>query len=98
MGRVNPATALDWPAARFKVILGGDLMPSSKALKLGLVDAIAPRERLTFLAKRFVDKGKPRRSFRHLAWIPAWQTVAALTRKSVLRKTRGHYPAALSGD
>ena len=79
-----------------KVILGGDLMPGSKALKLGLVDAIAPPERLTFLAERFVGKGKPRGSFRHWAWIPAWQTVAALTRKSVLRKTRGHYPAALS--
>jgi 3-hydroxyacyl-CoA dehydrogenase/enoyl-CoA hydratase/3-hydroxybutyryl-CoA epimerase len=79
-----------------KVILGGDLMPGSKALKLGLVDAIAPPERLTFLAERFVGKGKPGGSFRHWAWIPAWQTVAALTRKSVLRKTRGHYPAALS--
>jgi 3-hydroxyacyl-CoA dehydrogenase/enoyl-CoA hydratase/3-hydroxybutyryl-CoA epimerase len=79
-----------------KVILGGDLMPSAKALKLGLVDAIAPPERLTLLAERFVDKGKPRRSFRHWRWIPAWQTVAALTRKSVLPKTRGHYPAASS--
>ena len=79
-----------------KVILGGDLMPSAKALKLGLVDAIASPERLTLLAERFVDKGKPRRSFRHWGWIPAWQTVAALTRKSVLPKTRGHYPAASS--
>ena len=79
-----------------KVILGADLMPSAKALKLGLVDAIAPPERLTLLAERFVDKGKPRRSFRHWGWIPAWQTVAALTRKSVLPKTRGHYPAASS--
>ncbi len=78
-----------------KVILGGDLMPSSKARKLGLVDAIAPRERLTLLAKLFVNKGKPRRSFRHLVWIPAWQAVAAVARKSVLKKTRGHYPAAL---
>jgi 3-hydroxyacyl-CoA dehydrogenase / enoyl-CoA hydratase / 3-hydroxybutyryl-CoA epimerase len=78
-----------------KVILGGDLMPSSKARELGLVDAIAPRERLTFLAKRFVDSGKPRRFSRHLAWIPAWQAVAAVARKSVLKKTREHYPAAL---
>ena len=79
-----------------KVILSGDLMPSSKARQLGLVDAIAPRERLIFLAKRFAGKGKPRHSFRHLAWIPAWQAVAVLARKSVLKKTRGHYPAALS--
>jgi 3-hydroxyacyl-CoA dehydrogenase / enoyl-CoA hydratase / 3-hydroxybutyryl-CoA epimerase len=79
-----------------KVILGGDLMPSSKARQLGLVDAIGPRERLIFLAERFVDHGKPRRSFRHLVWIPAWPAVAALARKSVLKKTRGHYPAAIS--
>ena len=79
-----------------KVILGADLMPSSKARQLGLVDAIGPRERLIFLAKRFVGKGKPRHRFRHLAWIPAWQAVAALARKSVLKKTRGHYPAAIS--
>jgi 3-hydroxyacyl-CoA dehydrogenase / enoyl-CoA hydratase / 3-hydroxybutyryl-CoA epimerase len=78
-----------------KVILGGDLMPSAKARGLGLVDAVGPRERLTFLAERFVDKGKPRRRFRHLAWIPGWQAVAALARRSVLKKTRGHYPAAL---
>ena len=79
-----------------KVILGADLLPSSKARQLGLVDAIAPRERLIFLAKRFIGKGKPRHSFRHLAWIPARQAVAALARKSVLKKTRGHYPAAMS--
>ena len=78
-----------------KVILEGDLMPSRKARQLGLVDATAPRERLTLLAKHFVDKGKPRRSFRHLAWVPAWQAMGALARKSVLKKTRGQYPAAL---
>ena len=78
------------------VILRGDLLPSSKALRLGLVDAIAPRERLTLMARRFVDKGKRRRTFHHLAWVPAHQAVAALARKSVLEKTRGHYPAALS--
>ena len=83
-------------ARALKVILGGDLMPASKALKLGLVDAIAPRERLTLLAKRFVAEGKPRRNFRQLAWIPARQAVRALARNSVLKKTRGHYPAALS--
>ncbi|MGA7213047.1 MAG: 3-hydroxyacyl-CoA dehydrogenase NAD-binding domain-containing protein, partial [Terrimicrobiaceae bacterium] len=28
--------------------------------------------------------------------IPAWQAVSAMARKSTLKKTRGHYPAALS--
>jgi 3-hydroxyacyl-CoA dehydrogenase/enoyl-CoA hydratase/3-hydroxybutyryl-CoA epimerase len=79
-----------------EVILGANLMPAAKALKLGLVDAVCPRERLAVLAKRFVATGKPGDARRHLAWVPAWQAVGALTKKSVLKKTRGHYPAPLS--
>ena len=72
-------------------------MPAAKALKLGLIDAVAPRERLITLAKRFVAKGKPGwRNRRHLAWVPAWRAVASLARNSVLKKTRGHYPAPLN--
>jgi 3-hydroxyacyl-CoA dehydrogenase/enoyl-CoA hydratase/3-hydroxybutyryl-CoA epimerase len=79
-----------------QVILRGELMPASKAIGLGLIDGLAPRERLLVLAGRFVAKGKPRwRNLRHIAWIPAWQAVSALARNSVLKKTRGHYPAAL---
>jgi len=80
-----------------KVILGANLMPAAKALKLGLIDAVAPRERLITLAKRFVAKGKPGwRNKRHLTWVPAWRAVASLARNSVLKKTRGHYPAPLN--
>jgi 3-hydroxyacyl-CoA dehydrogenase/enoyl-CoA hydratase/3-hydroxybutyryl-CoA epimerase len=80
-----------------KVILRGDLMTASKAKRLGVIDSLAPQERLFELARQFVAKGKPRwRNARHFAWIPAWRTVAALARRSVLKKTRGHYPAALS--
>jgi 3-hydroxyacyl-CoA dehydrogenase / enoyl-CoA hydratase / 3-hydroxybutyryl-CoA epimerase len=43
-----------------------------------------------------VATGKPGDAHRHLAWVPAWQAVGALARKSVLKKTRGHYPAPLS--
>jgi 3-hydroxyacyl-CoA dehydrogenase / enoyl-CoA hydratase / 3-hydroxybutyryl-CoA epimerase len=80
-----------------KVILRGDLMAASKAKRLGVIDSLAPQERLFELARQFVAEGKPRwRNARHFAWIPAWRTVAALARRSVLKKTRGHYPAALS--
>ncbi|MGB8464043.1 MAG: 3-hydroxyacyl-CoA dehydrogenase NAD-binding domain-containing protein, partial [Terrimicrobiaceae bacterium] len=80
-----------------QIILRGELMPASKARKLGLIDAVAPRQRLLVLAGRFVAGGKPRwRNLRHIAWIPAWQAVSAMARKSTLKKTRGHYPAALS--
>ena len=80
-----------------KIILRGELMAASKAKRLGVIDSLAPQERLFELARQFVAKGKPRwRNARHFAWIPAWRTVSALARRSVLKKTRGHYPAALS--
>jgi 3-hydroxyacyl-CoA dehydrogenase / enoyl-CoA hydratase / 3-hydroxybutyryl-CoA epimerase len=79
-----------------EVILGANLMPAAKALKLGLVDAVCPQERLALLAKRFVAKSKRGDNHRHLPWVPAWQAVGALARKSVLKKTRGHYPAPIS--
>ena len=79
-----------------EVILGANLMPAAKALKLGLVDGVCPRERLAVLAKRLVATGKPGDARRHLPWVPAWQAVGALARKSALKKTRGHYPAPLS--
>ena len=79
-----------------KVILRGELMPAAKAMSLGIVDSLAPRERLLVRAGQFLAKGKPRlRELRRLAWIPAWQAVSALARNSVLKKTRAHYPAAL---
>ncbi|HEU4679177.1 MAG TPA: 3-hydroxyacyl-CoA dehydrogenase NAD-binding domain-containing protein, partial [Terrimicrobiaceae bacterium] len=83
-------------ARALEIILGANLMPASKARRLGVVDALCPRERLQFLAKRFVDKGKAASPRRHLPWIPAWKVAAALARKSALKKTRGHYPAPLS--
>ena len=80
-----------------KIILRAELMAASKAKRLGVVDSLAPQERLVELARQFVAKGKPRwRNARHVAWIPAWRSVSALARRSVLKKTRGHYPAALS--
>ena len=77
-----------------EIILGGELMPARKALKLGLVDALGPRERLLELAGLRIARGKPSRT-RHLGWAVAAPVVAAMARKRALRKTRGHYPAAL---
>jgi 3-hydroxyacyl-CoA dehydrogenase/enoyl-CoA hydratase/3-hydroxybutyryl-CoA epimerase len=79
-----------------QIILRGQLMPAPKAQRLGVIDAVAPPQRLRDLALRFVAQGKPQwRNLRRAAWIPAAKTVAALARKSALKKTRGHYPAAL---
>ncbi len=79
-----------------QIILRGELMPAAKAKRLGVIDALAPPQCLRDLALRFVAKGKPKwRNLRRAAWIPAAKAVAEWARKSVLKKTRGHYPAAL---
>jgi 3-hydroxyacyl-CoA dehydrogenase/enoyl-CoA hydratase/3-hydroxybutyryl-CoA epimerase len=79
------------------IILRAELMPTAKAKRLGLVDAVAPREHLDALALQFIAKGKPRwRGLQHIAWVPARQIVSASARASVLKKTRGQYPAALA--
>src|SRR6266704_2965745 len=41
-----------------EVILKGKLYSASEALKIGLVDEVAPREKLLEAARRFIDKGK----------------------------------------
>jgi 3-hydroxyacyl-CoA dehydrogenase/enoyl-CoA hydratase/3-hydroxybutyryl-CoA epimerase len=80
-----------------QVILRGDLMPAAKAKKLGIVDALAPRERLLDLARKFSGKGKRTpQSLRNFAQSLASPGIAALARRSVRQKTRGHYPAPLA--
>jgi 3-hydroxyacyl-CoA dehydrogenase/enoyl-CoA hydratase/3-hydroxybutyryl-CoA epimerase len=76
-----------------RVILDGNLFPAAKARRLGIVDALAPRERLAALAARYVKKGK-RRNLCHLRWLAAAPIIAFFARRAADRKTRGHYPAA----
>jgi len=77
-----------------RVILRGDLMPAAKARKLGIVDALAPRERLLDLAGKYLGRGKrvarPVRDFAQSLVAPV---IAALAQRAVRQKTRGHYPA-----
>jgi 3-hydroxyacyl-CoA dehydrogenase/enoyl-CoA hydratase/3-hydroxybutyryl-CoA epimerase len=80
-----------------RVILGGDLMPAAKAGKLGVVDALAPRERLLDLARKFIGRGKPAsRAFPNFVRSFGTPVFAGLARRAVRRKTRGHYPAPLA--
>ncbi len=76
-----------------RIILRGDLMPAPKAKKLGLVDTLAPRERLFELARKYVKKGKPSHSSKVFGWALAAPVIGAWARRSVRQKTRGHYPA-----
>jgi 3-hydroxyacyl-CoA dehydrogenase/enoyl-CoA hydratase/3-hydroxybutyryl-CoA epimerase len=81
------------PAKAMKAILRGDLMPAERAVRIGLVDGLAPRERLTVLAAKFVAKGKPARKMR-LRWTVEAPVAGLLARRSSRRRTRGNYPAA----
>ena len=81
------------PAA-LKVILKGSLFSPRQALKYGMIDALAPRERLLDLAKRKIAGGKPHRPSRRLTNNRAVaRAIATGLRPLLSRKTRGHYPA-----
>ena len=81
------------PAA-LSVILKGSLLSPRQALKYGMIDGLAPRERLLDLARRKIAGGKPRRPSRRLTNNRAVATAIATGMRPVLsRKTRGHYPA-----
>ena len=77
------------------VILGGKTVSARHALKLGMIDEIAPREALIRAARVLAEKGKHPRSLTHSA--PVNATVSAVVahkaRADVRRKTRGNYPA-----
>jgi 3-hydroxyacyl-CoA dehydrogenase/enoyl-CoA hydratase/3-hydroxybutyryl-CoA epimerase len=78
------------------IILGGKTVPAKLALKLGMVDEIAPAEYLVTAATRKIQQGKPLRPGHWLTNNPlAAMVIARYARKQVLQKTRGHYPAAL---
>ncbi|MBV9274233.1 MAG: enoyl-CoA hydratase/isomerase family protein [Verrucomicrobia bacterium] len=88
---------LGLPAA-LDVILSGRQYPARVAKKIGMVDELAHRERLTDLAVKLItESGNKKRAFKtHLRNISAVASViASQAKKKTLEKTRGHYPAPL---
>lgn len=92
--------------ASLGLILSGRVIAATKAHKLGLVDAIYPREFLTEQSTAFVNsilnhnagkKLKCRRSKRPiLERLPFGKTlVSYIAKRRLLAKTNGHYPAPL---
>jgi 3-hydroxyacyl-CoA dehydrogenase/enoyl-CoA hydratase/3-hydroxybutyryl-CoA epimerase len=78
------------------IILGGKIVAARQALKLGMVDQLAPREYLLDVAAKLIGQGKPRRpSHKLLNNAVAASIIAKRARDAVLKKTRGHYPAPL---
>lgn len=75
-------------------ILAGKRLAAKKAKKIGLVDALAPKEHLTKLALRYVGKGKARRKEPWKQNNPFMRAIVGrVALKGVLKQTGGHYPA-----
>jgi 3-hydroxyacyl-CoA dehydrogenase/enoyl-CoA hydratase/3-hydroxybutyryl-CoA epimerase len=79
------------------IILGGKTVAAKKALKLGMVDEVVPREYLIQEAcKRILSRGRSlRKRKRHFVWNNPLTAKLVHKRASqtALSKTRGHYPA-----
>lgn len=78
------------------VILGGKLLPATKAQKLGLVDALVPHERLIGRAESLIAKNQiPTRRFPFRDRLVA-PLLAALARRKVEKTVGDNYPAPLA--
>lgn len=77
------------------LILGAKTLSAKRALKMGLIDEIAPRERLIAAAEQLIKRGKRHQSFAHSAPVNAVvdAVIARQVRHGVEEKTHGHYPA-----
>jgi len=76
------------------LILEGKVVDARKALKLGMIDEIVPKENLLVMARRLLERGAPERSGHAL--VNSSLAAAAIRRisaRKVRAKTRGHYPA-----
>jgi alkylation response protein AidB-like acyl-CoA dehydrogenase/3-hydroxyacyl-CoA dehydrogenase len=81
-------------ARALDLILTGKTVDTARALRLGLIDDAAPRERLAEVAGRCLARGKRRPVFRwrENAWPMPW-FIARAALAETRRKTRGLYPA-----
>ena len=77
------------------LILGGKQLSSRHARKKGVIDAVAPRERLRLRCLQILDRPRPRKPLRWKNSAPARFAAARLSKRRLLDKTRGHYPALL---
>jgi len=79
-----------------RLILGGKPVSASRALSLGLVDDVVPKERLEPFAIRYLERGKRRPPSRRLLHcLPVRKWIARRARRRLLDQTHGNYPAPL---
>ena len=77
------------------IILGGKTLAPKHALKLGMVDEVAPRAHLLRAARTWLARGKRPHSLAHSAPVNAVvdAVIGRHVRHDVEAKTHGHYPA-----
>ena len=95
-GSTRLAKLVGLPAA-LDMILKGSSINTGKAKKLGLIDGVAPRERLHVLAEKLVSGKQPKRKSHWLTNNPlAVPIIRKKVSDDVSKKTGGHYPAPLA--
>ncbi len=81
------------PAA-LNLILSGKQLAAKHALKLGVIDGLAPKERLLNRALVLLDSSPPKRKSHFLTNnIVSAVLIRFLSKRKVMKKTRGNYPA-----
>ena len=77
------------------IILGGKTLAPKHALKLGVIDEVAPRAHLLRAARTWLARGKRPHSLAHSAPVNAVvdAVIGRHVRHDVEAKTHGHYPA-----
>ena len=77
------------------IILGGKTLAPKHALKLGMIDEVAPRAHLLRAARTWLARGKRPHSLAHSAPVNAVvdAVIGRHVRHDVEAKTHGHYPA-----
>ncbi|MEX2578542.1 MAG: 3-hydroxyacyl-CoA dehydrogenase NAD-binding domain-containing protein [Verrucomicrobiales bacterium] len=76
------------------LILGGKQLAPKHARKLGLVDAVVPKERLRQAALDSIEQEAPKRPTRFLSNNPlSAMVIRRVALRNVLKKSRGNYPA-----
>ncbi len=78
------------------LILKGKRVSAQPAKRIGLVDEVVPKERLKARALDLLGESAPRRKSFFLTNNPlSAAVIRALTKRNLMKKTRGHYPAPL---
>jgi 3-hydroxyacyl-CoA dehydrogenase/enoyl-CoA hydratase/3-hydroxybutyryl-CoA epimerase len=82
--------------AALGIVVAGKSVSATRALKMGLVDAVVPAVALRAAATKLVTTGRRTSGavFLDNLWLVR-KVISQIARKQTLAKTRGHYPAPL---